>query len=47
MFAHNEGAIRLYRRLGFAEEARLPRAFKLADGSYYDEIMMVKWVKPS
>jgi RimJ/RimL family protein N-acetyltransferase len=47
VFAHNEGAIRLYRKLGFAEEARLPRAFKLADGSYYDEIMMVKWVKQS
>jgi RimJ/RimL family protein N-acetyltransferase len=45
VFAHNEGAIRLYRKLGFAEEARLQHAFKLADGSYYDEIMMVKWVK--
>jgi RimJ/RimL family protein N-acetyltransferase len=45
VFAHNEGAIRLYRKLGFVEEGRLPRAFKLADGSYYDEIMMVKWVK--
>jgi RimJ/RimL family protein N-acetyltransferase len=45
VFAHNEGAIRLYHTLGFAEEARLQRAFKLADGSYYDEIMMVKWVK--
>jgi len=45
VFAHNEGAIRLYRKLGFTEEARLRHAFKLADGSYYDEIMMVKWVK--
>jgi RimJ/RimL family protein N-acetyltransferase len=45
VFAHNEGAIRLYRKLGFVEEARLLRAFKLADGSYYDEVMMVQWVK--
>jgi len=45
VFAHNEGAIRLYRKLGFVEEARLKHAFKLVDGSYYDEIMMVKWVK--
>lgn len=45
VFAHNEGAIRLYRKLGFVEEARLQRVFKLADGSYYDEIMMVQWVK--
>jgi RimJ/RimL family protein N-acetyltransferase len=45
VFGHNEGAIRLYRKLGFVVEARLLRAFKLADGSYYDEIMMVQWVK--
>jgi RimJ/RimL family protein N-acetyltransferase len=45
VFAHNEGAIRLYHKLGFVQETHLERAFKLADGSYYDEIMMVKWVK--
>jgi RimJ/RimL family protein N-acetyltransferase len=47
VFAHNDGAMRLYHKLGFREEARLQWAFKLADGTYYDEIMMVKWVKQS
>ena len=45
VFAHNERAIGLYRKLGFVEEARLQGAFKLADGTYYDDVMMVKWVK--
>ena len=45
VFAHNERALNLYRKLGFAEETRRLRAFKLADGGYYDEIQMVKWVK--
>ncbi len=44
-FPHNTRAINLYRKLGFVEEARLARAYKLSDGSYYDDIMMVKWVK--
>lgn len=43
--AHNTRAMSLYRKVGFVEEARLQRAFKLRDGSYYDEVMMVKWVK--
>lgn len=45
VFAHNVRAMELYRKLGFVEEARLMRAFKLADGSYYDDVMMVRWVK--
>ena len=45
VFAHNTRAIHLYQSLGFAEEARLLRAYKLTDGSYYDDVMMVKWVK--
>jgi RimJ/RimL family protein N-acetyltransferase len=45
VFAHNKRAIGLYRKLGFVEEARLLGAFKLADGAYYDDVMMVKWVK--
>jgi RimJ/RimL family protein N-acetyltransferase len=45
VFAHNQRALGLYRKLGFIEEARLRRAFKLADGAYYDDVMMVKWVK--
>ena len=45
VFAHNARARNLYRKLGFQEEAHLSRAYKLADGSYYDDILMVKWVK--
>lgn len=45
VFSHNTRALSLYRQLGFVEEARLTRAFKLADGTYYDDVMMVKWVK--
>jgi RimJ/RimL family protein N-acetyltransferase len=45
VFAHNTRAMSLYRKLGFVEEARLLRCFKLADGTYFDDVMMVKWVK--
>jgi RimJ/RimL family protein N-acetyltransferase len=45
VFAHNTRAISLYRKLGFEEEARLLRSVKLADGAYYDDVMMVRWVK--
>jgi RimJ/RimL family protein N-acetyltransferase len=45
VFAHNTRAINLYRKLGFTEEGRTLRAFKLADGSYYDDIQMVCRVK--
>jgi ribosomal protein S18 acetylase RimI-like enzyme len=46
VFTHNTRAISLYRKLGFVEEARLYGVCKLADGSYYDDLMMVRWVKP-
>lgn len=45
VFAHNTRALNLYVKMGFREEARLLHAFKLSDGTYYDEIMMVNWVK--
>jgi RimJ/RimL family protein N-acetyltransferase len=45
VFAHNQRALNLYRKLGFEEEGRALRAFKLADGSYYDDVQMVRWVK--
>ena len=34
-------AIALYRRFGFREWGTLPRAFRLRDGSYHDEVQMV------
>lgn len=40
VFENNENAIRLYRKFGFEEWGKVRRAFKLKDGSYYDEIIM-------
>ncbi len=47
VLGHNQRALNLYLKCGFVEEARLLRAYKLADGTYYDDVMMVKWIKPS
>ncbi|HEX9114646.1 MAG TPA: GNAT family protein [Anaerolineae bacterium] len=46
VLAHNQRALSLYLKCGFVEEARLSHAYKLTDGTYYDDVMMVKWVKP-
>jgi RimJ/RimL family protein N-acetyltransferase len=45
VFAHNERAIRLYRRMGFQEEGRRVREFRLAPGRYADEVLMARFVK--
>ena len=44
VFCDNERALRFYRKLGFAECGRTPRAFRLADGSFRDEIQMVRFL---
>jgi RimJ/RimL family protein N-acetyltransferase len=36
---HNEAASRLYRKAGFVEYAREPRALKI-DGKYHDSVLM-------
>lgn len=41
VFSDNERAIRLYESCGFLQMGKVPRAFKLKDGSYRDEILMV------
>lgn len=41
VFSDNSSALHLYQKLGFQEVGRMPNAFKLPDGSYSDEIMMV------
>ena len=41
VYADNERAIAAYKKAGFREYGRLPRAFRLKDGTYIDEINMV------
>ena len=45
VFADNHRAIALYRRLGFVEEGRREKEFKLGPGRYCDDIQMSLWVK--
>ena len=45
VFAKNERALRLYRKLGFVERGRLVNAVKYKDGSYDDEIIMQRSLK--
>lgn len=46
VFATNHRAINLYASLGFAEEGRRIKEFKLGPGRYVDDIQMSIWVKP-
>ena len=43
--ASNAPAIALYEKFGFEKYGVNPRAFKLKDGTYRDEIIMVKMLK--
>ena len=45
VFADNERAIRLYEKAGFVKTGVLPRAYRLKDGSYHDEVQMVYRVR--
>ena len=44
VFADNERARGLYRKLGFTEMGCIPKAFCLKDGTYRDEVQMVKFL---
>lgn len=44
VYPENDTAIALYGKLGFVEEARLPRHTREADGSFRDELRMSLWV---
>ena len=44
MFEDNSRARHLYEKLGFQEQGRTLRAFRLKDGTYRDEIQMVKFL---
>ncbi len=46
VFATNERAIRLYRKFGFEEEARL-RGQVVLDGQPVDEVLMALWLAPA
>jgi len=45
VFSDNDRARHLYQKYDFKEYGMNPRAFKLKDGSYRDEIIMVKFLK--
>jgi len=40
VFAHNEAAIALYRKSGFAEEGRLTKQYRRASGELWDAMVM-------
>jgi ribosomal protein S18 acetylase RimI-like enzyme len=40
----NEGAVRLWNKLGFETIGRLPRAFKHPTQGYVDALVMYKWL---
>ena len=42
VYSDNARAIHLYEKFGFERCGTMPRAFKLKDGTYRDEIIMVK-----
>jgi len=42
----NEGAIRLWSRLGFETVGRLPKAFHHPANGYLDALIMYKWLAP-
>ena len=44
VFADNPRAIHLYEKFGFEKYGIQPRAFKLKDGTYRDEIIMVRFL---
>jgi L-amino acid N-acyltransferase YncA len=41
----NEGAVRLWNRLGFATVGRLPKAFNHPAKGYVDALVMYKWLE--
>ncbi len=43
--AANEGAVRLWKKLGFTVVGRLPKAFNHASLGYVDALVMYKWLE--
>ncbi len=46
VYADNERAQRLYRKLGFVEAGRVPRRMKFGPGEYKDAVLMYREVRP-
>lgn len=44
VFADNDRAIALYRRFGFQEEGHREREYRMADGSWRDDLLMFRFV---
>lgn len=44
VFADNDRAIALYKRLGFAEEGRRLREYRAEDGTYRDDVLMYRFI---
>ncbi|MCB9759604.1 MAG: GNAT family N-acetyltransferase [Alphaproteobacteria bacterium] len=42
VFAHNERAIGLYKAFGFEREGYRPREYRLADGTWCDDVLMYR-----
>jgi RimJ/RimL family protein N-acetyltransferase len=42
----NEGAVRLWKKLGFTTVGRLPKAFHHPCKGYVDALVMYKWLEP-
>ena len=40
----NEGAVRLWHKLGFSTVGRLPKAFDHPEKGYVDALVMYKWL---
>jgi len=45
VFSTNDRAIRLYKNMGFIEEGRRERQYKISPGEYVDEVLMARFVK--
>jgi ribosomal protein S18 acetylase RimI-like enzyme len=43
VFSTNAPAIGFYRSLGFAEEGRCPKAYRLSESKYVDGVLMYKF----
>ena len=46
VYADNLRAVALYKSLGFQEEGHRRGEYRMADGSYRDDLLMARWLSP-